>query len=272
MTKVHLKDEAELMRLGRMIGPDGHTAVPVENPTEAWPEDKLLAYAKAKLSEAQQVAEEAIRLGRRSPVLYFWAGKAYTLLHAQHKGNWKKFQRDHQLAVGTVCEAEQVYKKAIALVPNDQEAAAAILSGCWGDTITAVKTALGIIKPEPTVTTAPAHLTAEATDEADSHFKERWEREVARAEAEAAEVEGGKAEPDTPPYKVIVIVFSESDQAAIHAALSNWSPISKTAPGSKESRSIIAYVHPKDISTLLKKLGKPLEQNPPKKVRVSIEL
>ena len=79
MVKVHLKDEADLMRLGRMIGPDGKTAVPIEEPTDAWPDDKLLAYAKAKLGEAQQVEEEAISLGRRSPERHFWAGKAYTI-------------------------------------------------------------------------------------------------------------------------------------------------------------------------------------------------
>ena len=136
MAKVHLKDEADLMRLGRMIGPDGKTAVPIEAPTDVWPDDKLLAYAKAKLGEAQQVEEEAISLGRRSPERHFWAGKAYTVLHDKHQGHWKMFQQDNNLAVGTVWEAEQVYKKAVAVVPDDKEAAAAILSGRWGDIIT----------------------------------------------------------------------------------------------------------------------------------------
>jgi hypothetical protein len=97
--------------------------------------------------------------------------------------------------------------------------------------------------------------------------KERWEREVARAEAEAAAVEGRKPEP--PRYKVTVMVFSESDQTAIRRALSNWSPVNNTSRG---CRSIIAYAQPKVISALLKRLGKTLEQNPPKKVTVSIEL
>jgi hypothetical protein len=269
MVTVRLRDEAELMRLGRMIGADGHTAVPIENPTGEWPDDKLLGYGEAMLGEARQIAKEALRLGRRSPVLYFWAGKAFALLHSRHKGNWKKFQKDHKLAVGTVWEAEQVYKKAVALVPNDEEAAAAILSGRWGDTITAVKSALGITKPASEATASPAHPADDATDLDDSPDTEGWEREVARAEAEAAEVGGGKAEPDTPLYKVTVMVFSESDLTAIQRAFSNWSPVCKT---SRDCRSITAYAQPEDISTLLKKLGTTLEQNPPKKVTVSIEL
>ena len=168
MAKVHLKDEADLMRLGRMIGPDGKTAVPIEEPTEAWPDDKLLAYAKAKLGEAQQVEEEAISLGRRSPERHFWAGKAYTILHDKHKGHWKKFQRDHKLAVGTVWEAEQVYEKAVAVVPDDKEAAAAILSGRWGDLITAVKAALGVTKLASKATAPPAHQTGKGEGEGDS--------------------------------------------------------------------------------------------------------
>ena len=70
--------------------------------------------------------------------------------------------------MGTVWEAEQVYKKAVALVPNDKEAAAAILSGRWGDLITAVKAALGVTKLASKATAPPAHQTGKVKGDGDS--------------------------------------------------------------------------------------------------------
>ncbi len=68
------------------------------------------------------------------------------------------------------------------------------------------------------------------------------------------------------------MVFSESGQAAIYRALSNWSPISKTMNGTKQARSVSVHVQPSNIATFLNVLGETLEQNQPNKVRVSIEL
>jgi hypothetical protein len=163
-----------------------------EGPTKGWPDDKLLAYAQAKLGEGQHNADMAIRLGRFAPVFYFWAGKAFTLLHDRHKGSWKKFQRDHNLAVGTVWEAEQVYRKAIALVPthggpaNDREAAHAITSGRWGDSITAVKSALGITKEAASTGAArPIHkLPRRGTSESTRQPEEVPEPEEVRPGAQ----------------------------------------------------------------------------------------
>ena len=101
----------------------------------------------------------------------------------------------------------------------------------------------------------------------------RWEREATKAEAEAAQIENGsKVEAQPPLYKVTVMVFSESGQAAIYQAMSRWSPISKTLNGTKQARSVSVHVQPSNIATLLHVLGETLEQNQPNKVRVSIEL
>jgi hypothetical protein len=83
------------------------------------------------------------------------------VLHERHKGSWKKFQRDHKLAMGTVWEAEQVYRRAVALVTThgDIEAAIAIMNGRWGDSITPVKLALGIIKEGEAASTGAARPT-----------------------------------------------------------------------------------------------------------------
>ncbi len=101
----------------------------------------------------------------------------------------------------------------------------------------------------------------------------RWEREVAKAEAEAAKLgDGGTAAPATPFYKVTVMVFSEGDQAAIHGALAKWSPITKSLGGSKQLRTVSANAEQRQIGTLLQRLASALDQNQPRKLRVSIEL
>ena len=101
----------------------------------------------------------------------------------------------------------------------------------------------------------------------------RWDREATKAEAEAAEVEGGKTtEPESPLYAITVMVFSESDQTAIYKSLSNWSPTSKTLTSTKQTRSVSVHVPPSGIGKLLHVLGETLEHNQPQQVRVSIEL
>lgn len=114
----------------------------------------------------------------------------------------------------------------------------------------------------------------DGTDDEEAPNTVRWEREAAKAEAEAARVDDrGEAEPEGPPlYAVTVLVFTESDQTAIYQALLNWSPISKSLLGPKQLRSVSAHFQAKDIGTLMNKLGKALEGNQPEKVRVSIEL
>lgn len=101
----------------------------------------------------------------------------------------------------------------------------------------------------------------------------RWEQAATKAEAEAVEVDGGKTtEPVPPLYAITVMVFSESDQTAIYNSLSDWSPISQTSLGNKQTRSVSVHIRPKDISSALEKLGKTLEENQPMKLRVNIEL
>jgi hypothetical protein len=68
------------------------------------------------------------------------------------------------------------------------------------------------------------------------------------------------------------LVFTAGDQEAVQHALSNWSPISTTSVGTKQTRSVKAHVHPKDISTLLQRLGKALEGDQPMNARITIEL
>jgi ParB-like chromosome segregation protein Spo0J len=104
----------------------------------------------------------------------------------------------------------------------------------------------------------------------DTTDKQRWERVVMQAEAEAAQVERGKSEPETPLYTVIVMVYNDSDQASIEDALSMWSPARKTV--GPRLRCLTSQAEQGDISTLLHKLAKCLEQHRPKEVRVSIEL
>ncbi len=111
------------------------------------------------------------------------------------------------------------------------------------------------------------------TDEEATGDTARWEREVGKAEAEAAQDEGGEqAEAASSLYAVTVFMFTESDQTAMYQALSNWSPIRKTLAGTKQARSVTAHVLPNGIGALLHQLGDTLEQNQPRKVRVSIEL
>ena len=105
------------------------------------------------------------------------------------------------------------------------------------------------------------------TNQVDAPDKRRWEREAAKAEADANIVEGGKKTEAKPSaYKVTVMVFSENDQTTIQQALSNWSPIS-TTPTGKACRTVSAHVQPTSIVALLEKLGKTLEKNQPEKLR-----
>lgn len=114
---------------------------------------------------------------------------------------------------------------------------------------------------------------ADDAGEDDAPDEARWEREVAKAEAEAAVVENAsKTDPVAPLYKVTVMAFADADQEAMYQALLNWSPVRKTSLGTKQVRSVYAGVGPNDIGTVLEKLGKALETNQPQKVRVSIEL
>ncbi len=151
------------------------------------------------------------------------------------------------------------------------------------DAIRDARQAKGDGKPGSGRRKATATVTPQASDgdkdeaadtaEEDTPDEKRWEREVAKAEAEAAEVENGvKAGPNRALYSVTVLVFTENDQTVIHQVLSDWSPISKSLLGPKQLRSVSAHVRPKDIGTLMHKLGNALEGNQPKKVRVSIEL
>lgn len=114
---------------------------------------------------------------------------------------------------------------------------------------------------------------AAVADEEATPNTARWEREVGKAEAEAAEVDGG-VQPGAKPavYAVTVVVFTDGDQTAMYQALSNWSPIRKTLSGTKQTRSVTAHVQPNGISALLHQLGDSLEQSQLRKVRVSIEL
>ena len=88
--------------------------------------------------------------------------------------------------------------------------------------------------------------------------------------AEAAEVEGGTSEPETPLYQVTVMVFNDSDQAAFEDALSMWSPVCKTI--GPRLRCLTSHAEQGEIRALLHKLAKCLEQHAPKEVRVSIDL
>lgn len=111
---------------------------------------------------------------------------------------------------------------------------------------------------------------ADQDDVTDSD-KNRWENAAAKAEAEAAVVEGvKKTVPKPRDYRVLVKVATEGDQTNIHNALSNWSPLSTTPVGN--SRSVSANVRTEDIGTALQKLGKALEGQQPKSLKVSIEL
>lgn len=113
---------------------------------------------------------------------------------------------------------------------------------------------------------------ADATED-DAPDTGRWERKAAKAEAEAAKVEASDEEQENPAlYKVMVMVFTESDQQAVREALSNWSPLVTTPQGSKQFRSLSAHVQPEGIGVLLQRLGQALKQCQPRTVKVSIEL
>lgn len=131
--------------------------------------------------------------------------------------------------------------------------------------------------------TAPPNDSDEdgVTDPADSQDgaeeaapeTQRWENAAAAAEAEAAEVSGAeKNEPKPQHYKVVVTVANEGDQATIQAALSNWNPTSVMPIGTKQVRSVSVHVRPDAIGTAFERLGKALATNPPKTVKVSVEL
>lgn len=107
----------------------------------------------------------------------------------------------------------------------------------------------------------------------DASDTRRWEREVSKAEAEAAQIDdGSQAESQRATYSVTVTVFAESDHAAVEQALSDWSPTTKYLGGSRNLRNLKVQAQPHQIGMLLQKLGKALAGNQPKKVRVSIEL
>lgn len=110
-------------------------------------------------------------------------------------------------------------------------------------------------------------------DDDDASDTRRWEREVSKAEAEAAQIDdGSQAESQRATYSVTVTVFAESDHEAVEQALSDWSPTTKYLGGSRTLRNLKAQAQPHQIGVLLQKLGKVLAGNQPKKVRVSIEL
>lgn len=100
---------------------------------------------------------------------------------------------------------------------------------------------------------------------------EKWEREVAAAEEEAGVHQGGD-KTEAARYKMTVMVFSESDQAALQQALASWSPVSKPLANKKQAHSVTVNADLAVIGDLLAKLGTTLQQSQPKKVRVSIEL
>jgi hypothetical protein len=101
----------------------------------------------------------------------------------------------------------------------------------------------------------------------------RWEKTASEAEADAADIEGADQQKAGPPlYKVVVTVFSDSDQDAIYQAFSRWSPVSTKPTNPKQLRNVVSNVRPKDIGAALQKLGKALEDSQPTTVRVSIEL
>lgn len=107
----------------------------------------------------------------------------------------------------------------------------------------------------------------------DASDTRRWEREVSKAEAEAAQIDdGSQAESQRATYSVTVTLFAESDHAAVEQALSDWSPTTKYLGGSRNLRNLKAQAQPYQIGVLLQRLGKVLAGNQPKKVRVSIEL
>lgn len=120
------------------------------------------------------------------------------------------------------------------------------------------------------------HENDPETNEDDAPDRARWERAAATAEAEEATIEGGQkqqtqTQAEPPPYNVVVMLSAESDQRAIQHALSTWSPTSKTSGGTQHQRSVSAHVHPRDIVLSLNRLGKVLQSNDPKGVRVTIE-
>lgn len=99
----------------------------------------------------------------------------------------------------------------------------------------------------------------------------KWEREVAAAEAEAGVHGSGDRTEAANHYKMMVMVFCESDQVALQQALSNWSPVSKPLANKKQAHSVTVKADLAVIGDLLAKLGTMLQQNQPQKVKVSIE-
>jgi hypothetical protein len=95
---------------------------------------------------------------------------------------------------------------------------------------------------------------------------------VAAAEAEAAVQQSSDKTEVTNHYKMTVTVFTVSDQAVLQQALSEWSPVCTPVANSKQARSVTVKVDLEQIGDLLATLGTTLQQNPPKKLRVIIEL
>lgn len=105
----------------------------------------------------------------------------------------------------------------------------------------------------------------------DTEDTNRWEREVAKAEAEAAEFgDDGSVVPTASTYKITIMVLSDAEQPAVQLALAQWKPTSKSLGGSKKLRTYVAHIPPTDMAELGINLGKLLKGERAKKLQVSI--
>ncbi len=92
-----------------------------------------------------------------------------------------------------------------------------------------------------------------------------------RTTANAVQIEEAKVGRLIDPlYEVLVTVETENDQLTIEKALSDWTPKRGVTIGSNVARSVSASVRPDSIGAALQKLGKALDANPPKTMKVSI--
>jgi len=71
---------------------------------------------------------------------------------------------------------------------------------------------------------------------------------------------------------VVVMVFSERDQAVVQEALAEWSPVTKSLGGSKHLGTLSATAPSRDIDTVMAKLAGALTQIHPRKAMVKIDL
>jgi hypothetical protein len=139
-------------------------------PDATWPTEILLNFAMKALGEGDRRDRRLHVLARKSVILKFRAGHAFSIIQARltSTGDWCKFQKKHVLARTNVWEAIKVYQKATGLGHGEEEVAS---HGTW----TELMIAYGIIKPrlaqpkEPGITMrdSAGDNDDEATGEAD---------------------------------------------------------------------------------------------------------